>query len=955
MISMRFSFRVLTPAVLFGLIASAPLPSAARAATPSPEADRVTQTIDVGNRIALGGRRAGWITPANDEGVVPNDLELTHLALNLKRSPERQRAFEQFLRDQHDPASPDYQRWLSASEIGERFGATAHDVDAIAGWLRSQGLGVDAISNSRTRVRFSGSAATVSSAFATNLHYYRAGGEKRIANETEAQIPAALADAISSVAGLETMRAHPTLHSSLPRSRSFDPAGIQPAGTNCSGTDCQYAVFPSDFAKIYDVDTVYDDGYSGSGQTIAVVGRSRVYDQDISHYQDLLGLAARQPTTIIPPDGTDPGPALTTCPDDSDPQCGNPADQLLDQAEATADVEIAGSVAPQATIALIVSGQTNSRDGLNIAIDYAIDHDPVPAKIVSISFGSCEADNGRAVTESLEDFFSQAAAEGISVFVASGDAGVAGCATLDEAPQAGEPKTVNVYCSSQYVTCVGGTEFADKQNPDAYWSRSNGPDFLSALGYIPEGAWNEPLDANGDPQLSATGGGVSAYIPTPSWQVGSGVPGSAGRYLPDVSLHADTHEGYFSCIAAQGGSCALVNNGFTFIASGGTSMSAPSFAGITALLNQKTGAANGNLNPRLYALAQNAGAAAFHDVTVASSGVTGCTLATPSMCNNSTPGPNGLSGGLTGYQVGTGYDQATGLGSVDAANLIAHWNDANTSVNLNQVGLTGSWYNPATSGQGVVMQVVPDFYGAGQGLLFGGWFTFDVTAAGGQRWYSVQGQVSASSPSATMPVYVSEGGNFAAPPNVGVTPVGEATFSFSDCSHGTLTYTFNDGSGRGGAIPLTRITSNVACTQSGSGQPPPSFLLSGTWYNPATSGQGFVFDINPLQHSLFIAWYTYAANGQQIGGPESQRWYTIQGTYTAGVSSYDNIAIFETHGGAFNASVPVTTTAVGTASLDFQNCSAATLGYTFTSGANSGQHGTIPLIRTSPAASGCSP
>jgi hypothetical protein len=935
-----------------GLIASAPLSPEVRAATPSPEADRVTQTIDVGKRVALGGRRAGWITPANDEGVVPNNLELTHLALNLKRSPERQRAFEQFLRDQHDPASPDYQRWLSPSEIGERFGATTHDLDAIADWLRSQGLGVDAISNSRTRIRFSGSAASVSAAFATNLRYYRAGGEKRIANETEAQIPAALADAISSVAGLETVRMHPALHTSPPRLHS---ATIQPAASSCSGTDCSFAVFPADFAKIYDVNSVYAGGTSGAGQTIAVVGRSRVYDQDIYHFAQLAGRTPRLPTVIIPPDGTDPGDPLTTCPDDSAQYCGNPSDQLLDQSEASGDVQLATTAAPGATIDLIVSSATNSNDGVNIAIDYAIDHDPVPAKILSISFTSCEADNGRAVAESLDGFFSQAAAEGISVFVASGDAGVAGCASLDSAPQPGEPKTINVLCSSQYVTCVGGTAFADEADPTAYWSMTNGVGYLSALGYIPEGAWNEPLDTNGDPQLAATGGGISAYIPTPSWQVGTGVPGTAGRYVPDVSLHSDTREGYFTCIAAQGGPCSNVAGQFTFIPSGGTSMSAPALAGITALLNQKTGVAHGNINPRLYALAQNVGAAAFHDVTVATSGVTGCTLATPSMCNNSTPGPNGLSGGLTGYQVGTGYDLATGLGTVDAANLITHWNDANTSVNLDQVGLTGSWYNPATSGQGVVMQVVPDFYGSGQGLLFGGWFTYDVTAAGGQRWYSVQGQVSASSPSATMPVYVSEGGNFAAPPNVGVTPVGEATFSFSDCSHGTLTYTFNDGSGRSGSIPLTRLNGNVACTQTGPGQPPPSFLLSGTWYNPATSGQGFLFDINPLQHSLFIAWYTYAANGQQIGGAQSQRWYSIQGSYTAGVSSYDNIAIFETDGGAFNQSVPVTTTQVGTANLDFQNCSAATLSYTFTSGANSGQHGTIPLVRTSPAAAGCSP
>jgi pseudomonalisin len=953
MTPIRFFACTFAPPALWGLIASALLAPVACAATPSPDANRVTQAIDVDKRVALTERRAGWITQANDEGPVSDDLAMTHLALILKRSPERQRAFEQFLRDQNDPASPDYQHWLSPAEVGERFGATAHDLDAIADWLRSQGLGVDEISNSRTRIRFGGSAAAVSAAFATNLRYYRAGDAKRIANETDAQIPAALADAISSVAGLQTVRYRSALRMATPRPGSIDPVEIHPAGSNCSGSTCSYSVFPADFARIYNLDPVYAAGYKGSGQTIAVVGRSRVYAQDISRFQQLTGLPSGTPTVIVPPAGIDPGDPLTTCSDNSDPNCGNPSDQLFEQSEATLDVQRALGVAPEATIDLIVSANAGSNDGVNTAMDYAVDHDPVPAKILSISYTSCEADNGRAVAESLDDFFSQASAEGISVFVASGDAGVAGCASLNATPQADEPKTTNVICSSQYVTCVGGTQFADEENPDTYWSRTNSTYFLSALGYIPEGAWNEPLDSDGHPQLDATGGGVSAYIPTPSWQTGTGVPGSAGRYTPDVSLYSGTREGYFTCVAAHGGSCVVTGGSFTFISIGGTSASAPSFAGITALLNDKTGTAHGNINPRLYALAGIPGAAAFHDVTVASSGVTGCSLAIPSMCNNSTPGPNGLTGGVAGYLVGPGYDEATGLGSVNADNLITHWNDSNTSVNLDQVGLTGSWYNPATSGQGVVMEVVPDLNGAGQGLLFGGWFTFDVSAAGGQRWYSVQGSVSASSASATMPIYISEGGNFAAPPRVGVASIGEATFSFSDCSHGTLSYTFSDGSGRSGSIPLTRLGANSACSTDGSGAVPPSFLLSGAWYDPATSGQGFVFDINTAAHSLFLAWYTYAVNGQTIGGPASQRWYSIQATFTPGVSAYDGIPIFGTSGGVFNNATPVTTGQIGTASLHFQSCTAATLSYDFTSGANAGQHGTISLSRATPAVDGC--
>ena len=275
-------------------------------------------------------------------------------------------------------------------------------------------------------------------------------------------------------------------------------------------------------------------------------------------------------------------------------------------------------------------------------------------------------------------------------------------------------------------------------------------------------------------------------------------------------------------------------------------------------------------------------------------------------------------------------------------------------MNLNQIGLTGSWYNPATSGQGVVMQVVPDFYGAGEGFLFGGWFTFDVTAAGGQRWYSVQGQVSSSASSATLPIYISTGGNFDAAPVVGVTQVGEITLAFSDCTHGTMSYAFTDGSGRSGTIPLTRLGSNVACTAQGGAQNPPAdFYLSGTWFDPATGGQGLLFDIDPLQGTFFGAWYTYAANGQQIGGPASQRWFSLQSDFTAGVHALDNITIYASSGGVFNGPATVTTTPVGTASITFATCNSATLSYTFTSGSNSGRHGSIALQRTSPAPAAC--
>jgi len=933
----------------FGLLA---LPSLGSAAPP--QVDRVATAVDAGKRVSLGSALPAWASVAEDRGAVPADLPLTHLSLTLKRSPERQAAFEAFLAEQKDPSSPNYQRWLTPTEVGTEFGVSDHDIEAISGWLRSEGLSVDSVSSSRTRIRFSGNAAAVGNAFATQLRYY--GDEKRIANTSSAEIPQALNGVVASVSGLHTVKFRSARHSGGTGTSMINPASPQPAGTHCDGTDCSYVVFPADFSAIYDLNPVYQQGIDGSGQTIAIVGRERVYTEDIRHYQTLIGQPVEFPTVIVPPTGTDPGNPATTCSDTGTPSCSHPSDEVLDQSEATLDVQRASSVAPGASIDLIVSSDTNSVDGVFISMDYAIDHDPVPAKILSISFTACEADSSSDAAESLDDFFAQAEAEGISVFVASGDAGVAGCASLDSAPTPGEPLSTNILCASGHVTCVGGTEFADAANPTAYWRSTNGAYYLSAIGYIPEGAWNDPLSSSGAPQLAATGGGVSSYIDKPSWQVGTGVPGNEGRYSPDVSFVASAREGYFTCFAAQGGPCTVAGGSFTFLISGGTSASAPDMAGVAALLNQKTGSAQANLNPRLYALAANPSNGVFHDVTVATSGVSGCTLDEPSLCNNSTPGPSGLQGGLAGFQVGTGYDEATGLGSIDVAKLLANWSGSSgTGINLNQRGLTGAWYNPATGGQGVVMEVAPDFYGTGQGLLFGGWFTYDVTAAGGQRWYSVQGTVSSTSSSVTMPIYISEGGNFSAPPAVGVASVGQATLAFTDCTHATMTFSFSDGSGRSGTIPLTRLLNNVACTTSGSGSSPPNdYYLSGTWYNPATAGQGFLFDINPEQQTLFIAWYTYATNGAAIGGPASQRWFSLQASFTPGISSLDNVPIYATTGGAFNSGTPTpTTTPVGTANLSFQSCNAATLAYTFDGGEDAGQTGTIPLSRLSPAASSC--
>ena len=276
--------------------------------------------------------------------------------------------------------------------------------------------------------------------------------------------------------------------------------------------------------------------------------------------------------------------------------------------------------------------------------------------------------------------------------------------------------------------------------------------------------------------------------------------------------------------------------------------------------------------------------------------------------------------------------------------------------NLDQHGLTGTWYNPSTSGQGFMIEVYPDTNGIGQGVLSAGWFTFDVTAAGGQRWYTLQGDVSSTSSTAALTIYTDTGGNFNAAPTVSATQVGQATLKFTDCTHGLLNYTFSDGSNRAGTIPLVRATANTTCSTNGdNGAAASDYLLSGGWYNPSTSGQGFMFDINPKQSVLSAAWYTYSPTGAQTGGGASQRWYTIQThQFAAGATSMNNIPIYATTGGVFDDPTPATTAPVGTANIAFQSCSAMTLAYTFTSGTNQGLSGTINLSRPGPTPAGCS-
>jgi hypothetical protein len=692
---------------------------------------RIVSTIKNEERIAMKGTTSPLLAKSVETGRLAGSQNLGRMLLLLTPTAEQEQEAEQLIADLHDPSSPSYHKWLTPTEFGQRFGVADSDVAQVQQWLQSQGLKVHEVSQSRRFIVFSGAVSQVQDAFSTEMHTYAYKDKSFISNSGDIQIPAALQLVVK---GVVRLHSDPRMSEAVMGGKvHFNKStGKFEAGGG-------HYLTPADFAKIYNLQPLYDAGIDGTGQTIAIVGRSNIDVQNVRDFRTQLGMPANDPQVII--NGDDPNQVASDMP------------------EAMLDVTWSGAVAPKATIKFVVS-QSNFADGIDASAAYIVDHNLAP--LMSTSYGSCEQTLGPVQSAFYNSLWKQAAAQGITSFVSSGDSGGAGC----DAPQGSYASgvAVNGIASTPYNIAVGGTQFDDTTNPSAYWNSTADPTTgLSALGYIPEKAWNE---SSNDPMavlLLGGGGGVSTLYAKPNWQAAAGVPNDGKRDVPDFSLTAAVHDGYLVCLF---GSC---SSGQFFYSFGGTSASSPAAAGIMALVNQKMGGQpQGMANYVFYRLAAIPGV--YHDITKG---------------DNKVPDTNGQY--TVGYAAGTGYDLATGLGSFDANALVNNWQTAAKAAGSTTTLALGTGQTfPVLHGTPITFNITVKCSGSGACASATGLVTLQATDASGNVADAGVAQLKAGTPSSvTFSTTTVPGGTY----NVTARYSGDGTYYSSTSSSVSVTVT----------------------------------------------------------------------------------------------------------------------------------------------------------------------
>ena len=662
---------------------------------------RVVNQIDESQRITIKGTLHPLAKPENDRGAVADGTKLERMHLVLKRSDSQEAALRQLIGDMHTPGTASYHKWLTPDQFGKQFGPADEDIATVEAWLTSHGFSIAQVNPGKQTIEFSGTAGQLREAFHTQIHQYQVNGETHFANASDPQIPAALAPVVGGFVSLNNFRFKS--HAKPLGEALYDPktGKATPQWTQGSSSEgYSFVLSPADYAVQYDLNPLYQAGVNGTGQTIAIVNESNINIGLVNQFRSLFSLPANPPQVII--DGNDPGVD----------GINNPDGPNYASVEAYLDVEWAGAVAPNATVDLVIGADTALENGLALAAEHAIYGNVAP--IVSLSFGNCEATLGASGNAFWSQLWEQAAAQGITVLVSTGDSGSAGCDDPDSQDVAIDGQAVSGLALTPFNVAVGGTDFfysaynssstALNNQIATYWNTtpSNNTPVVSIKGVIPEQPWNGSqyglniinyYTSYDDTTIAAGSGGASAvYTTKPAWQTGFG---DTARDIPDLSLFASSgaNASYYP-ICATDGDCQPVSSSGTvqIFGVGGTSASTPSMAGIMALVNQQYGR-QGQADFVLYPLAKQF-PAAFHDVTVGSNSVP-CEISpslTPNCIAVSSPitvtetNSNGSTFNLTEgqigntttstaeYNAGVGYDLASGLGTVDANVLVNDWN-----------------------------------------------------------------------------------------------------------------------------------------------------------------------------------------------------------------------------------------------------------------------------------------
>jgi hypothetical protein len=708
---------------------------------------RVTQAVDDAVTVRLQGNVHPLAKPQFDQGALPDSQPLTRMLLVLQRSQEQELGLRQLLDAQVTKNSGSYHAWLSPDQFGKQFGPSDSDVQAITDWLTKQGFTIRKLAAGKTAIEFDGNVAQVRNAFHTEIHRFVVNGETRFANVSDPAIPQALSQVVAGVAALHNFPKHSYIVKSGLYRRYKDTGKLEPLFT--FGSPVNYALGPGDFRTIYNIPPTAD----GSGQAIAIIADSNINTADINSYRTMFGLPAYPASCATPPTTG----CLNVIVNGPDPGLNG------DEVEADLDTQLVGGVAPNAAIYLVVTEPTLSNpgqvsQGVDLSALYAVDNNLAP--VISDSFGECEAGMLTAGNQFYDALWEQAAAQGITVAVATGDDGPAACDPSTDPNAATQGLNVSGLASTPFNVAVGGTDFdptSTTTSVSTYWKPNTTGDVInSAIMYIPETTWDDSpcaasyptacttLDTSGA-DISAGSGGPSNCVlgtaqsngnitcPTsssfpnggylkPSFQAGI-TPADSLRDIPDVSFFASNGGlptggagvAYVICqsdtnpqgsTTPTGAPCSLASPYTDFTLVGGTSAATPAFAAVMAMVNQSQGR-QGNANYVLYKLANNttytggscqssvgqtpAGGCVFNDVSKGNNSVA-CDGGTPNCSNTSTatgqfgvlvcnsPGCNNSnypnSTGVPAFKAASGYDLATGLGSINVGNLLTSWTSA---------------------------------------------------------------------------------------------------------------------------------------------------------------------------------------------------------------------------------------------------------------------------------------